>query len=126
MKKMLALAAMLAGATAALAATRITTRAELAAITNNLAGAYELGCDIDLAGEPWTPIGNGFHKFTGSLDGCGHVISNLTVTADSSNYGAAQVVLHVRDARGAPRDLHAAHPRGSRLLHPPQRLASEK
>ena len=86
MKKMLALAAMLAGATAALAATRITTRAELAAITNNLAGAYELGCDIDLAGEPWTPIGNSFHKFTGSLDGCGHVISNLTVTADSSNY----------------------------------------
>ena len=86
MKKILTLAAMLAGATAALAATRITTRAELAAITNNLAGAYELGCDIDLAGEPWTPIGNSFHKFTGSLDGCGHVISNLTVTADSSNY----------------------------------------
>ena len=86
MKKMLTLAAMLAGATAALAATRITTRAELAAITNDLAGAYELGCDIDLAGEPWTPIGNNFNKFTGSLDGCGHVISNLTVTAGSSNY----------------------------------------
>ena len=86
MKKILTLAVMLAGATTALAATRITTRAELAAITNNLAGAYELGCDIDLAGEPWTPIGNNFHKFTGSLDGCGHVISNLTVTAGSSNY----------------------------------------
>ncbi len=86
MKKILTLAVMLAGATTALAATRITTRAELAAIANDLAGAYELGCDIDLAGEPWTPIGNNFHKFTGSLDGCGHVISNLTVTADSSNY----------------------------------------
>ena len=82
----LLVAAFFAGATAALAATRITTRAELAAITNDLAGAYELGCDIDLAGEPWTPIGNNFHKFTGSLDGCGHVISNLTVTAGSSNY----------------------------------------
>ena len=82
----LLVAAFFAGATTALAATRITTRAELAAIANDLAGAYELGCDIDLAGEPWTPIGNNFRRFTGSLDGCGHVISNLTVTADSSNY----------------------------------------
>ena len=44
MKKILTLAVMLAGATTVLAATRITTRAELAAITNDLAGAYELGC----------------------------------------------------------------------------------
>ena len=64
MKKMLTLAAMLVVATTALAATRITTRAELAAIANDLTGAYELGCDIDLAGEPWTPIGTNFHKFT--------------------------------------------------------------
>ena len=87
MKKILILAAMLAAATTAFAAVSITTRAELAAITNNLAGTYVLDCDIDLAGESWKPLGeNNYHVFTGTFDGNGHVISNLTVTADSSNY----------------------------------------
>ena len=67
-------AAMLAAATTALAAVSITTRAELAAITNNLAGSYVLDCDIDLAGEPWKPLGeNKYNVFTGSFDGNGHV-----------------------------------------------------
>lgn len=38
-------------------------------------GRYVLTADIDLAGEPWTPI-----PFYGQLDGNGHTIANLTVT----------------------------------------------
>ena len=35
----------------------ITTRAELEAVANDLAGSYALGADIDLSGSAWTPLG---------------------------------------------------------------------
>lgn len=39
-------------------------------------GSYVLTADIDMEGEPWTPI-----VFSGILDGNGHTIYNLSVTA---------------------------------------------
>ncbi len=72
----------------------IATAEELAAINDNLSGHYVLTADIDLAGVEWTPIGAyapcGEREeeqeipaeetaFTGTFDGQGHTIRNLTI-----------------------------------------------
>ena len=70
----------------------IDTAEKLAAINNDLSGRYALTADIDLAGVEWTPIGafvpGGGEEgevpdltaaFTGTFDGRGHTIRNLTV-----------------------------------------------
>lgn len=51
--------------------------------TNNIKG--KLTKDIELAGCPWTPIGNTSKGFTGELDGAGFAVRNLYIysTADS-------------------------------------------
>ena len=70
----------------------IGTAEKLAAIGSGLSGHYVLTADIDLAGISWTPIGSfvpgGGEEgevpdmaaaFTGTFDGNGHTIRNLTV-----------------------------------------------
>ena len=72
----------------------IATAEELAAINDNLSGNYVLTADIDLAGVEWTPIGtfapsgdspeeqetpSADAAFTGTFDGNGHTISNLSI-----------------------------------------------
>lgn len=72
----------------------ISTAEELAAINDNLSGHYVLTADIDLGGEEWTPIGSyapsgeseeeqeipsDEYAFTGTFDGQGHTISNLSI-----------------------------------------------
>lgn len=58
----------------------ITTAEDLAAVHNDLDGHYVLGNDIDLSGYDHTPIGNEAEgAFTGSFDGEGFTLSNLTV-----------------------------------------------
>ncbi len=54
--------------------TPVTTPEGLAAIARDPGGNYVLGADIDLAGVDWTPF-----AFSGTLDGGGHTIRNLTV-----------------------------------------------
>ncbi|MDR2712577.1 MAG: hypothetical protein LBB91_05625, partial [Clostridiales bacterium] len=56
-------------------------------VRKNLAGSYILMNDIDLAdsGE-WEPIGNSSNPFTGTFDGQGHIIKNLTITGDTYQY----------------------------------------
>lgn len=44
-------------------------------------GSASLTADIDLKGVVWTPIGSSTVPFTGTFDGQGHTISNLTITA---------------------------------------------
>ena len=58
---------------------QITTRAQLEEISSALSASYILMNDIDLGGSstPWTPIGTSVVPFTGTLDGDGHIISNL-------------------------------------------------
>ena len=65
----------------------IRTAAELQAVTNDLAGIYGLGNDIDLAGVDWKPIGNDSAKFTGTFFGFGHKVKNLTCTNGWESYG---------------------------------------
>ena len=74
----------------------ITTAQELmdfAASVNN--GDYagiadvtvELGNDIDMSGYTWMPIGiDGNHYFSGTFEGNGHTVSNLTITKDTTGY----------------------------------------
>ncbi|MBQ9324207.1 MAG: hypothetical protein IJ246_00385 [Clostridia bacterium] len=72
----------------------ISTAEELAAMNSNLSGHYVLTADIDLAGVEWTPVGTFMpsgeseeeqeipaadYAFTGTFDGQGHTIRNLTV-----------------------------------------------
>ncbi len=47
----------------------------LAAITENPGGTYVLTRDIDMAGIDWVPI-----AFSGTLDGAGHTLYNLSIT----------------------------------------------
>ena len=86
----------------------ITTRAELEAIAEDPAGTYALGCDIDLGGEPWTPLcQDEYTPFSGTLYGNGHTISNLTVDTE----GAACAGLFGRLQNGATVvDLNLANP----------------
>ena len=60
--------------------TAISTREELEAIADNLSGTYHLTADIDLSGTPWKPIGDDSKKFTGTFDGQGYAIYNMTIT----------------------------------------------
>jgi hypothetical protein len=64
----------------------ISTAAELAAVAGNLGGTYRLMNNITLSGN-WTPIGTSAEPFTGSFDGMGYTISNLTINSSSSYQG---------------------------------------
>ena len=73
----------------------IATAEELAAVNEDLTADYVLTADIDLRGEEWTPLGafapsgeteeeqetpDPAVAFTGTFDGNGHTISNLTIS----------------------------------------------
>ena len=75
----------------------ITTAEELAGMANDLTADYILDADIDLAGITWNPIGTykpsgeseeeqeipaSDAAFTGTFDGHGHTIRNLTITGE--------------------------------------------
>ncbi len=64
----------------------IYTAEDLRNIENNMSGNYILMNDIDLAGINWEPIGGkyGEKMFSGSLDGNGHEIKNLTISITSN------------------------------------------
>ena len=70
-------------------ATIITSVAELQAVANNMAGDYELGADINLSGVNWIPLGASADQsttpkeFTGTFDGKGHKILNLTINSNT-------------------------------------------
>jgi len=53
----------------------INDMAGLLAMAEQPDGYYTLGADIDMSGVEWTPF-----AFTGSLDGAGHTIYNLTLS----------------------------------------------
>ncbi|MDD3972881.1 MAG: hypothetical protein PHC31_13355, partial [Clostridia bacterium] len=61
----------------------IQTPAELQAMQNNLDAYYELQNNIDLTGVTWTPVGNETSPFTGSLEGNGYTISDLSMNVDA-------------------------------------------
>ena len=72
--------------------TTVTTAEGLRAMAEDMAGEYELGCDIDLSGVSWIPLGTSASQstsspalFTGTLNGNGHAIKNLTITRDTTD-----------------------------------------
>ncbi len=65
--------------------TPIYTADDLNNIRNNISGKYILMNDIDLSVyENWKPVGTMTEPFTGSFDGNGYTIKNLTVKSDIS------------------------------------------
>jgi filamentous hemagglutinin family protein len=76
-----------------LGATGSTTGTDLQGINGNLSGYYALGSNIDAtatsswnAGAGFTPIGISSINFTGTFNGLGHTIRNLTINLPSTNY----------------------------------------
>lgn len=78
---------------------QIGSGAELAWLANAVNNASSgtkfyvvLTDDIDLGGQPWTPIGKDFHEFSGVFDGKGHVVEGLKVSnaADAGLFGVAK------------------------------------
>ena len=60
--------------------TLIWTLPELQAINKDLSGNYALAVDLDATGyTPFTPIGGQSGEFTGTFDGLGNTISDLTI-----------------------------------------------
>jgi len=75
----------------------ITSASELNAMRQNLAAHYRLGNEIDLSvtvvwdlGRGWTPVGGSAtgQRFTGSLDGNGHTLRNLSVNRNAADHQA--------------------------------------
>ena len=69
---------------------QIATAEQLDAIRNNLGASYVLVNDIDLSNYGnWIPIGDSSSSgFTGTLDGNGHSIQNMTITSSGLDYSA--------------------------------------
>jgi hypothetical protein len=65
----------------------ISTKEQLNNVRFNLTAHYRLANDIDLSGVEWNPIGlNAAAPFTGSFDGDGYKISNLTINKSGKDY----------------------------------------
>ena len=68
----------------------VATADDLNSIRNNLDSHYKQVSDIDISsygsGEGWTPIGDISTPFTGSYDGNGYDISNLTINKPLADY----------------------------------------
>ena len=65
---------------------QIATAKQLVAVRNDLAAHYVLNNDIDLNGySSWNPIGDAVYSFSGSFDGNGHVIRNMTIEVQTSD-----------------------------------------
>lgn len=72
---------------------KITSVQQLMQVWNNLSGSYTLEADLNLSGVDWTPIGTMEAPFTGSFDGNGHTITNLSVNRPhNSNVGLFGVI----------------------------------
>ena len=68
----------------------IATAQDLLNIKNNTDGDYKLTADIDMSGVSFTPLPD----FTGSLDGQGHVIRNLTFNNANQDQAALFATTH--------------------------------
>ena len=55
--------------------------------SGNTAISAALTGDVDLSGFNWTPIGSSAKKFSGSFDGAGHAVKNLTVDYQAAKSG---------------------------------------
>lgn len=71
----------------------IYSASDLDGIRNNLDGNYILMKNIDLGGYNWVPIGDQENPFTGTLDGNGYEILNLTINQSGQDSGKVYIGL---------------------------------
>ena len=65
----------------------VATAADLNGVRDYLSAHFRQTADIDLSGySNWVPIGNDSTGFTGTYDGAGHTVSNLTIDRASENF----------------------------------------
>ncbi len=64
----------------------ISNARQINAVRNNLTASYKLSTDIDLRGYDWVPIGDETEPFTGTFDGAGYEISNLSIDLPNTSY----------------------------------------
>lgn len=66
---------------------KITSAKELAYVQKNISSYrsknIRLANNIDMSGYNWVPIGNSSYIYTGTFDGAGHVIMNMSVSTTS-------------------------------------------
>ena len=91
----------------------------LATLTNTAASAanyadkyYRLTADIDMTGVSYKPISYATSmytaqgaRFTGTLDGDGHIIKNITINTNLATYGATAGIIGVLGTGGAVKNL---------------------
>src|SRR5262249_15476307 len=66
----------------------VFTISQLQAINSNLAGNYALAQDIDATGfTGYVPIGSGASPYSGTFNGLGNVVANLTISTNGSFAG---------------------------------------
>ncbi len=65
----------------------ITDADDLDTVGSALGGYYVLLNDIDMTGRSFTPIGTFDANFSGTFDGNGHVVANLTISASGDEIG---------------------------------------
>ncbi|BEG99325.1 T9SS type A sorting domain-containing protein [Bacteroides sedimenti] len=71
---------------------QINNRAGLEAVQNYLSSNFIVTADIDLAGADWTPIGTQSTPFSGTFNGNGKRISNMTISNGAAYSGFFSVV----------------------------------
>ena len=71
--------------------TMIYTTDDFMAINNDLSGNYTLANSLDFAGVTFTQIGSNALPFTGSFDGAGFTIENISISVNSSEDAYAAV-----------------------------------
>lgn len=88
-----AVAQAVAGTPPPAACIRVRTPGDLNNVRNDLAGHYCLANDIDMSAvENFAPIGTSGNAFTGTLDGRGHTIRNLSIASSDKDIGLFGVV----------------------------------
>lgn len=79
--------------------------ADLQKISQNLAGNYALGKDVDAAGVTLTPIGNHTTPFTGQFDGMWHSVKNASVDISDFTQDYSSGLFGVVGSAGVLRDV---------------------
>lgn len=91
---------------------RLSELSNVAATADYATKYYKLTDDIDLSGNSFKPISYGTSMytkeastFTGTFDGNGHIIKNLTMTEAISAYGATYGVIGLLGSKGVIKNL---------------------
>ena len=84
----------------------ITNAEQLDRVRYDLAGYYKIVNDINLSEySKWEPIGTSTLRFTGSLDGDGHTISNMKINAENTTNLGENIGLFGYAAGGTIKNL---------------------